>query len=47
MRTFVTVVALIALLGAAAGLTIPRRRQPAAVPPDSGAARVPETELTR
>ena len=38
----------LALLGAAAGLIVPRRRLPAAaVPPDSGAVRAPETELTR
>ena len=39
----------LALLGALAGLTIPRRRRPAAdaVPPDSGTVRAPETELTR
>jgi len=37
----------LALLGALAGLTIPRRRGPAAAPPDSGAVRAPETELTR
>ena len=37
----------LALLGAAAGLIIPRRRQPAAVPPDSGAVRAPETQPAR
>jgi EmrB/QacA subfamily drug resistance transporter len=38
----------LALLGAAAGLIIPRRRrQPAAATPDSGAVRAPETEPAR
>jgi EmrB/QacA subfamily drug resistance transporter len=37
----------LALLGATAGLIIPRRRQPAAVPPDSGAVRAPETQPAR
>ena len=36
----------LALAGAIAGLTIPRRRQPAALP-EPGAARAPEIELTR
>ncbi len=37
----------LALLGAAAGLIIPRRRQPAAAAPDSGAVRAPETQPAR
>jgi hypothetical protein len=37
----------LALLGALAGLIVPRRRQPAAVLPDSGAVRAPETEPAR
>jgi hypothetical protein len=38
----------LALLGAVAGLIVPRRRLPAAAAaPDLGAVRAPETELTR
>ncbi len=42
--------AALALLGALAGLTIPRRRRPAPTAtavPDSGTIQAPETELTR
>jgi hypothetical protein len=39
----------LALLGAVAGLIVPRRRRPAAAvaAPDAGAVRAPATELTR
>jgi hypothetical protein len=37
----------LALIGAIAGLVIPRRRKPAAAPPDPGAIPGPHIELTR
>jgi EmrB/QacA subfamily drug resistance transporter len=36
----------LALVGATAGLVIPRRRKLAAIPPEPGATRAPDTELT-
>jgi MFS family permease len=37
----------LALIGAIAGLVIPRRRKPAAAPPETGPIPAPEPELTR